>query len=114
VGVEDAVNVWAGKGTIIPKKLPDTYGTSGGTPDEHWSDTYQWLPANVAFEQDGSVKFTSYINNIHPIKHRDIYDTIERLVENSLPLWDQCLALGGSEDAPGIVCTRLDRSEYPE
>jgi hypothetical protein len=114
VGVEDAVNVWAGKGTIIPKELSDTYGTSNGTPDEHWSNTYQWLPANVAFQQDGSVKFTSYINNIHPIKHRDIYDTIERLIEKSLPLWDQCLALGGSADAPGIVNTRLDRAEDAE
>ena len=40
----------------------------------------------------GGVKFTSYINNLHPTKYRDIYGTIEKLVEKSLPLWDHCLA----------------------
>lgn len=57
-----------------------------------WSNRYQWLPANVKFQDDGSVKFTSYINNLHPVRHKEVYATIEKLVERALPAWDYCLA----------------------
>ncbi|KAL2256160.1 hypothetical protein VTK26DRAFT_2091 [Humicola hyalothermophila] len=121
VGVEDAVDKWAGKGDVIPK-YPDTGPPPGrfdrgntrvgglGIDKSFWSDTYQWLPANVKFLKDGGVKFTSYINNLHPTKYRDIYSTIEKLVEKALPMWDQCLAqyhrgrlLGPGRHTPRIV-----------
>ncbi|CAF3573862.1 unnamed protein product [Fusarium graminearum] len=96
VGVEDAIDRWSGKGEVIPK--PDTsyksqtpfLASMGGVQvdNSNWSDTYQWLPANVSFQDDGSVKFTSYINGLHPTKHREIYATIEKLVEKALPAWD--------------------------
>jgi len=114
VGLEDAVKVWAGKGTVIPKEVVDTSGGTSDVSSTHWSNTYQWLPVNVAFQDDGSVKSTSYINNIHPIKNKDIYDTIERLIEKSLPMWDQCLALGGDPDAPGRLATRIPEPEDAE
>lgn len=56
-----------------------------------WSDKYQWLPANVAILEDGSAKFTSYVNNLHPIKHQGIYDTLQRAIDVAIPVWDQCL-----------------------
>lgn len=92
VGVEDAIKLWAGKGTVIPiePKEPDERRYRWGGMD-HYSNNYQWLPANVAFQPDGSVKFTSYINNLHPTKYPEIYRTVEKLVETTLPLWDQCL-----------------------
>ncbi len=99
VGVDDAVDRWAGKGEAIPRRAE-----WGGEPGEdrllsggssvhksYWSTLYQWLPANVEFTDDGSVRFTSYINNLHPTKYRDIYGTVEQLVETALPMWDQCL-----------------------
>jgi hypothetical protein len=110
VGVDDAIRVWAGKGTVISKE-PSELETERTPqwrrhlgyqiPPEYWSENYQWLPANVAFQDDGSVRFTSYINNLHPNKFPDIYRTIENLVETSLPLWDQCLAVvpGGASDS---------------
>ncbi|EKJ69289.1 hypothetical protein FPSE_10542 [Fusarium pseudograminearum CS3096] len=96
VGVEDAIDRWSGKGEVIPK--PNT-SYSAQTPflvrmggvqvdNSNWSDTYQWLPSNVSFQDDGSVKFTSYINGLHPTKHREIYATIEKLIEKALPAWD--------------------------
>ncbi|KAF2677947.1 hypothetical protein K458DRAFT_446684 [Lentithecium fluviatile CBS 122367] len=96
VGVDNAVKKWAGKGTAI-EKIPynhvgTSYGYGGEAPSYYWSDTYQWLPANVFFQDDGSVKFTSYVNNLHPTKYPGIYHTIEKLIETSLPMWDQCLA----------------------
>jgi hypothetical protein len=97
VGVSDAIHKWAGKGEPIAKD------TSNPTREEHayaclpppsyWSDTYQWLPANLKFMEDGTVKFTSYINNLHPQKYPQIYRTIEKLIEAALPAWDQCLSL---------------------
>lgn len=100
VGIEDALS-WAGEGDIIsppPSELAKRhmdYGIGGGSIDpSYWSTKYQWLPANLAFTPDGGVKFTSYISNLHPIHHRDIYTTLESLISTSaIPMWDQCLAL---------------------
>jgi hypothetical protein len=115
VGVGDAIKRWAGKGTVIPtddwKRDPvkDRFRYNmgeGAIPPEYWSETYQWLPANVAFQDDGSVKFTSYINNLHPVKYPDIYRTIEKLVQISIPMWDQCIV---TINGTGRTDTRLGR-----
>lgn len=128
VGVTDAIKDWAGKGDLIPRvehePLPRGLRanffssiTSGSKiPTKFWSDTYQWLPANVVFQEDGSVKFTSYINNLHPTKYPDIYRTIEKLVETSFPLWDQCLRNSEEYDerkGPGRLDTRSDKPKDP-
>jgi hypothetical protein len=85
-----------------------SYGVGSGTlPPEYWSETYQWLPANVAFQPDGGVKFTSYVNNLHPGKYPDIYRTLEELIKTSLPMWDQCLAMAvGYERREGAGRTK--------
>ncbi|KAK5654209.1 hypothetical protein OQA88_7384 [Cercophora sp. LCS_1] len=98
IGVEDALS-WVGKGITIPHppsetKRPMDYGVGGGSADpSFWSTEYQWLPANLKFTDSGGVKFTSYINNLHPIIHRSIYTTLEKLVDTALPMWDQCLGI---------------------
>ncbi|KUI66951.1 hypothetical protein VM1G_01933 [Cytospora mali] len=99
VGVSDAVEKWAGKGNVIEKdgsqlvrmRWPKSGLGGSDVPPSFWSNTYQWLPSNVAFQEDGSVGFTSYINNLHPNKYPDIYSTIEKLIETALPAWDHCL-----------------------
>jgi hypothetical protein len=107
VGVEDAVDKWAGKGDVIPKRPEWDQEPAEGPPTSwsadstvigalgihgsYWSTTYQWLPANVKFVPDGGVRFTSYINNLHPTKYRHIYTLVEKLLETSIPMWDQCL-----------------------
>jgi Protein of unknown function (DUF4246) len=63
VGVDNAIETWTSKGNIIPK---DELQEEPRYPPEHWSYSYQWLPANVTFQPDGTVKFTSYINSLHP------------------------------------------------
>lgn len=103
VGVEDAISSWAGKGEVIPKS--EKLANRG----DGWSATYQWLPANIAFEEDGSVKFTSYINNLHPTKYPSIYSTIEKLIEKALPAWNQCLLERRDDyvDGPGRLTSRF-------
>ena len=99
VGVADAIEKWAGKGKLVRKREePEVKRGWGGVslgssdiPHNYWSTTYQWLPANVAFQEDGSVHFTSYINNLHPTRYPEIYSTVEKLIETALPAWDHCL-----------------------
>jgi hypothetical protein len=122
VGVGDAIEKWAGKGNTIPKDdwrpgPQDRYRYSvafGNVPPEYWSDTYQWLPANVAFQDDGTVRFTSYINNLHPNKYPEIYRTIEQLIETSLSSWDQCLVFPTGYDTRNCAGRINPRFPYPE
>lgn len=118
VGIDNAVDLWAGKGDIIPKddddrstiQLEPTYGYHT-MPRRFWSKNYQWLPANVCFENDSKrVKITSYINNLHPKEHAEIYGTLEHLIGASIPLWDQCLKLEKNGlHGPGRTGSRFTR-----
>ncbi|KAK9776456.1 hypothetical protein SCAR479_06779 [Seiridium cardinale] len=127
VGVVDAIKKWAGKGDIIPKdswtynaqRDRFRYGVGASeVPPEYWSDTYQWLPSNVAFQDDGSVRFTSYINNLHPEKFPQVYRAIEKLIETALPAWDQCLVATdagyGKGDGAGRVKSRFPYPDNPD
>lgn len=120
VGISDAIDKWAGKGDVIPKPPPEkpTRNNVGGyIPPQMWSEVYQWLPSNVAFQEDGSVRFTSYVNNLHPNKYPEIYSTIEKLIETALPMWDQCLvfAAGYNENkGAGRVQSRFSEPVFPE
>lgn len=112
VGVEDAIDKWAGKGDVIEKHIFPSriYRVGDGIPPDYWSNTYQWLPANVSFQVDGSVKFTSYINNLSPTKYPQIYRTIEKLIDVTLPAWDQCLVLHtkeGTREGAGRMNSRF-------
>ncbi|KAH7110511.1 hypothetical protein B0J13DRAFT_489695 [Dactylonectria estremocensis] len=52
------------------------------------SPKFQWLPCDVVLDNDGGVKIDSYINNLHPIKHTQLYPLIERFIAKALPAWD--------------------------
>ncbi|KAF7853259.1 hypothetical protein EAF04_010761 [Stromatinia cepivora] len=123
VGVNDAIEKWVGKGDLIPfggvkyERKGSAILSFTGDKQQYWSETYQWLPANVAFQEDGTVKFTSYINNIHPTKYPEIYRTIEKLIETALPLWDQCLTVAVNyeeKDGAGRVEPRFPYPENPD
>jgi hypothetical protein len=125
VGVADAVDKWSGKGEVVPEPKPDTrnvarpngeraYYDQGGAIDRtYWSKTYQWLPANLAFQEDGAVQFTSYINNLHPQKHPEVYRLVEKLIDAAIPAWDRVLN-STPADADGKPQTRFDLPEPVE
>ncbi|KAF5620156.1 hypothetical protein F52700_11476 [Fusarium sp. NRRL 52700] len=123
VGVEDAIEKWSGKGEVIPKKpadVPEEYNSryefaGRKTHEFFWSDAYQWLPSNVKLMDDGSVKLTSYINNLHP-KHRDIYETVEKLIERALPAWDHSVSFvrDWRVVSAGRTKARFPRPENPD
>lgn len=125
-GVVDAIRKWAGKGNVIAKddwisdpqlqRIEYNVG-SAKIPPQYWSSQYQWLPANLAFQEDGRVKFTSYINNLHPNRYPEIYETIESLINTAIPAWDQCLASAAGHDGkegPGRIRSRFSYPADPD
>lgn len=73
-----------------------------------WSTRYQWLPSDVSFYKSGhQVRFTSYINNLHPTRHKSLYGVIEALLSRSIPLWNEVL-----ESTEVVVQPRLDVNSY--
>lgn len=116
VGVTDAIDRWAGKGTIISHDGTRGPDESEYVPAQFWSEDYQWLPSNVDLQDDGSVKFTSYINNLHPTKYPEIYTAIEKLIEKVLPMWDQCLWTQSDYEnlsRPGLLASRFPFLDDP-
>ncbi|KAJ1812967.1 hypothetical protein LPJ56_005328, partial [Coemansia sp. RSA 2599] len=50
-----------------------------------------WLPTDIYVNEDGSVDFKSYINNIHPEEHVDMYRAISKVLSKAIPLLEQAL-----------------------
>ena len=62
---------------------------------DYWG-SFQWLPSRVEFTPDGAAKIASYINNLHPVRHKELYDILDRIVSATIPLWED--SLGGFVD----------------
>ncbi|KAK2751651.1 hypothetical protein FQN55_000373 [Onygenales sp. PD_40] len=83
-----------------------------------YSQRYQWLPCNVEFlDKEGShlrldqhepskvaaasisapCRITSYINNLHPDKNKDLYALIEQVIASAIPLWNRSLSALNAE-----------------
>lgn len=59
------------------------------------------------------VKITSYINNLNPILHADLYSAIEKFIAKSIPLWDLTLtSTYGERLAP--IPYYLTHDDYPK
>jgi hypothetical protein len=54
--------------------------------------SFQWLPADIKFRGDGSASIDSYINNLHPVMHAELYHTLEHFVDCAVPLWNEALS----------------------
>lgn len=57
-----------------------------------YSQTFQWLPCDVEFTEEAGCRIVSYINNAHPVKHRGLYEVVEKIITQAVPLWNQTLA----------------------
>ncbi|KAI0328330.1 hypothetical protein GY45DRAFT_1326463 [Cubamyces sp. BRFM 1775] len=47
------------------------------------SKHYQWLPTDFSVSESGVVEPLDFINNIHPVQHRPIYDAISSILSHS-------------------------------
>lgn len=92
---------WSGRTETLPKPSDSELMPSS----THWdhrniklfSTKFQWLPCDVEFEEEGGCRIVSYINNLHPQKHKDLYQVIEKVIAKAIPLWDESLHEAVSE-----------------
>ncbi|KAF9638029.1 hypothetical protein BFW01_g8926 [Lasiodiplodia theobromae] len=78
-------------GSFHAKHSQNAWGGYQKHSQKAWGG-YQWLPAQVDFAPDGQPRITSYINNLHPQAHADLYTVLEKFVDRSIPLWNECLS----------------------
>ncbi|MFF4322633.1 DUF4246 domain-containing protein [Streptomyces sp. NPDC001568] len=76
---------------------------ASGAPEQAWrnptdryakyefSEKFQWLPTDVDVSADGDVTFRSYVNNVHPEKHRELNSLLPDLFARMRPLWENVL-----------------------
>jgi hypothetical protein len=53
-----------------------------------YSERFQWLPCHVKFGPNGECQIASYINNLHPARHKNLYHIIEQIITRTMPLWN--------------------------
>ncbi|KAI8634306.1 hypothetical protein F5Y19DRAFT_487765 [Xylariaceae sp. FL1651] len=101
----------SGKGeTDVQVRVPDC----SWTPEERaiWGST-QWLPSDIAWTSSGGTQIISYINNLHPDNHSELYGVLEELVAAAVPLWERCLYVScGYSNASDVNKPRI--SEMPK
>ncbi|MEU6709769.1 DUF4246 domain-containing protein [Streptomyces wuyuanensis] len=56
-----------------------------------FSEKFQWLPTDVDISDDGDVAFRSYVNNVHPVIHRELVSVLEDLFARLRPLLENVL-----------------------
>jgi len=54
--------------------------------------SFQWLPSDITFNQNGKCEIVSYINNLHPKTFPELYRVLEQFVDCSIPLWNETLS----------------------
>jgi Protein of unknown function (DUF4246)/Domain of unknown function DUF4246, N-terminal len=55
------------------------------------SDKFQWLPTDVEVSENGDAVFLSYVNNLHPVAHRELASILPVLFGRMLPLFENVL-----------------------
>ncbi|MFD5814295.1 DUF4246 domain-containing protein [Streptomyces sp. NPDC127038] len=76
---------------------------ASGAPERAWrnptdryskhefSEKFQWLPTDVDVSEDGEVAFRSYVNNVHPERHRELASVLPDLFARMRPLLENVL-----------------------
>lgn len=97
IGLEHCLDSF-GQGQTLPQpsdKEAVPQGSSGLTADPsvapELSTKFQWLPCDFEYAENGRCHILSYINNAHPIKHRALYEVVERILAHTMPLWQKSL-----------------------
>ncbi|KAG0039807.1 hypothetical protein BGZ82_006660 [Podila clonocystis] len=57
-----------------------------------WHPGFQWLFTDITVSNEGKVRFESYINNLHPVEHKELYLVLEEILEKFIPMFEDVLA----------------------
>lgn len=97
MGLDDCLDSM-GEGQVLP--VPDEAEASPERRQSPYrtrphpavlSIKFQWLPCDVKISEDGKCRILSYINNAHPIRHRALYEVVEKILEQTIPIWEHSL-----------------------
>ncbi|CAF1164628.1 unnamed protein product [Rotaria sordida] len=89
------VNALSSNSNNKRKKLSEDYTRS---------NTNQWIPTEFNVSKDGQVKIESYINNLHPIQHKQLYQLIENICQCFIPLFNKVLTdLNYNQNKPNRI-----------
>lgn len=75
-------------------------------PEGDFDERFQHLPCEVSFF-GRECRIVSYINNVHPVKHRNVYEVIEKILVRTIPLWN------GNLLPPGPQAHRIKLPDLP-
>ncbi|HEY3506254.1 MAG TPA: DUF4246 domain-containing protein [Actinocatenispora sp.] len=64
---------------------------AGSRSGYEFSEQFQWLPTDVEVSDDGTVAFDSYVNNVHPVAHRELASVLPEVFARLRPLLDNVL-----------------------
>ncbi|GFF36104.1 hypothetical protein IFM58399_04436 [Aspergillus lentulus] len=116
IGLEDFLNhVGEGKVLAVPpeEEATATVDRDWGSVHRPYSRKFQWLPCDVHFADNGECRIASYINNLHPKKHQPLYQVIEKILTQTIPLWNKTLTLV-RDDYKRIPYDEVEYDEHPE
>jgi len=72
---------------------PLTFALYPNGIERFFSKQFQWLPSDFTVSDTGKVSLSSsYINNVHPVHHADLYTVIPKLLERALPMFERVLS----------------------
>ncbi|EDP55589.1 hypothetical protein V8F44DRAFT_485829 [Aspergillus fumigatus] len=98
IGLDDALDSM-GQGEVIPVP-PETItrediawrvAAHADIEAKPFSRRFQILPFDLELKDDGRWHIISYINNLHPVRHRNIYKLIEDVFNMTIPQWNASL-----------------------
>ncbi|KAF1845864.1 uncharacterized protein K460DRAFT_406097 [Cucurbitaria berberidis CBS 394.84] len=98
-----------GRGKIVPEPV-DRYDHDS-EDSNLWSSRFQWLPCDVSFPDGEKAKIDSYINNLHPADHKDLYAVIEDIITIAIPFWNiiwESYPGGSFESKQRIECDSVE------
>lgn len=79
----------SGSGTAAVLASPEFDGADA----EFISKRFQWLPSDFSVDDDGKVTLTSpYINNVHPIRNKELYLVIPEILQHAIPMYERVLS----------------------
>jgi hypothetical protein len=76
---------------VVNFVLPSDHDKTNEREEYSFSKKYQWLPADFDVADIGDVTINSYINNLHPRLHAELYHTIGEVFRECIPLLECCL-----------------------
>jgi hypothetical protein len=73
---------------MTPQAEPDRSMDKDFWGRDYEDSIYQWLPAEFFVSEQGAVEIKSYVNNLDRAKYPGMYSTLERMFEQTLPMFE--------------------------